>query len=49
MLEAEFEHRAMVQPEELSKKNPITPSGIEPSTFWIVAQRLNQTLQRVRP
>jgi len=22
-------------------KNPLTPAGIEPATFWFVAQRLN--------
>jgi hypothetical protein len=34
--------RALMWPEGLWKwKNPVTPSGIEPATFWFVAQCLN--------
>jgi hypothetical protein len=33
----------------MSMKNPMTPSGIEPATFWLVAQRLNQLRYRVPP
>jgi hypothetical protein len=32
----------MVQPEKLCQgKIPMTPSGIDPATFWFVAQCLN--------
>jgi hypothetical protein len=42
--------RDIVQLEGLGQsKNPMTSSGIEPSTFWLVAQCLNQQFYRVHP
>ena len=41
--------RTMVRPEGLRQlKIPVTPSGIEPATFLLVEQCLNQLCHRAR-
>ena len=50
LLEAESTPRDTVRPEWLYQwKIPMTPSGIEPATFWLVAQCFNQLRHRVTP
>jgi hypothetical protein len=42
------EPRALVRPEVLGQRNiPMTPSGIEPANFQVVAQCLHQLLYRI--
>jgi hypothetical protein len=45
-----FDFRAIVRLEGLDQlKNPMTSSGIEPATFWLVAECLNRLRQRMPP
>ena len=48
LLEAESTPRPQCSWKDYAyEKNPVTPSGIEPATFWLVAQCLNLLCYRV--